>query len=363
MISKELEALAGYRSSHFLVMARLRANFPRAVAAIVAVSLLSGCARNQLGIENAGMVQRATSAAATGAEAFLDRVDQVREETTIALVVADPACGQIAPEVRTQPDLRSDAPDLGALCVKTPRPDSARRLSTAALTPELEPTLRLAQALGAYGATLANAVEDREEEDPAAPLLDALTLAKAAQTTLAGAGSGPVPAQNDPRVKAAADLVNFVGGLIKEASTVKRLRAAIAEQPDIVPAIVDPLERQIQGWERARRGDAGLRLVAAGFVSSRVIERTPPASGADRRAALTSFYATRDALAAEARFAPAVLQALHAVRETDADLRRLLSPGGRLTKSERRRVARLNRERLVAAFTRVAALATAIRGA
>lgn len=336
----------------------------RAAAALLPLWLATaGCGINQLRVEHAQAVADSTAAAGDGAQAFLAQVDAARVHTSIALAVADPACARAHPAIRALPDFATPGPPSGALCVARPLPDDPRTLSTAPLGPDLLPTLRLAQALGAYGAGLAAIVEDRNPDPPSRDFVDALTIARAVQTTLTGSARPPVPAPDDPRVQAAAKLIDFLGGLEREAATVRKLRAYVLAHPDAITAVLSPLERQIGVWDTARKGDAGLRLIVADWNTQRVMVQAPPATPDERRAALETFFATQDANAAEARLAPALLQALEAVRSADADLRRVLDPKAVLTRAERRRVAALNRERLITAFTDIASLASAIRSA
>ena len=172
-----------------------------------------------------------------------------------------------------------------------------------------------------------------------------------------------MPSATDARVTAAASLVNFLDGLIRESNTVDRLRKALAERPDGVDGIVKPLEQQVRSWERAREGDASLRIAVSGWAAARIVNKRPPTPDDERRNALVAYYATRDAMTAEERFAPALIDALEAVRQADSDFRRVLAPHPQLTRAERRQLRVISRERLVTAFDRIAALASAIRSA
>lgn len=338
-------------------MKLLKAVFPFGLCAALATS---GCAVNQMRVDDAKTVQSAITGAVSGAEAYLHMVDLAREDTTIALVVADPACGTVWPQVRADPDLGPASPAVGGFCAVEPTGDD-RRLSTAPLAPELAPTLRLVQALGAYGAALAAAADEHGGESPTAPLLDALTLARDAQTTLGSRDA--VPSATDVRVTAAVSLVQFFGDLLQESNTVDRLRKTLATKPDGVDGIAKSLEQQLRSWERARQGDASLRIAVSGWATAKIIAKRPPASADEGREALTAYYATRDAMDVEGRLAPALTDALEAVRQADRDLRRVLAPHPQLTQAERRRLRVVSRERLVTAFDRIAALASAIRSA
>lgn len=337
---------------------------PKLIAPILLVAGLSGCALNALRVEDAAKVATATTSATAGARTFLDHVDRAREATNIALGVADPACAQVAPQLRDPPDIGPRAPAIGALCIDPPT-GTVRRLSLLPIAGEIEPTLKLIAAMAAYGDALVDIVEVRHNQSASQPLIDALELARAAQnalTSIAGQPAGPLPPTDDPRVAAAANLVDFLGKLALEAQQVGDLRAFVATHPDGIAPTIEVLKRQIGTWERARSGDAGLRLFVSDAASARVLQTRPLLRAVLRRKALTDFYATRDDNRREALLAPALLLGIDAVAAADADLRRVLTEHPHLTARERAAVGALNRQRIVAGLNHVAALAASLRG-
>ena len=337
----------------------------RRLCSAAAIMMLQGCAADALRVDYAGEVVKATAAADDGARLFLAKVDEGRQTTNIALVVADPACAQLHPVLRAKPDLSPTAPEVGSLCVEHPARDPARQLSLSPIADELVPTLKLVEALAAYSDALATIIA-APKNPPSQALVDALALARAAQeaaVAVAGKTGGPVPASDDPRVVAAAKLIDFIGGLVREADQVKRLRALVAAQPDTPATTIKALRRSIRDWERARSADAGLRLEVLAAVSDRVVQARPPHRPEQRHDALLAFYAEQADLRREALLAPALYAALDALEEADADLRRVLAPDAKFTARERARIAALNRQRILTALGDVAELAKALHGA
>ena len=339
----------------------------RIVASAMLALSVSGCAINALRKEYAGQVALASDAATDGIQKFLDQVDTGRRETNITLASIDPACSSLAPVLRLKPAIGPMAPSVGFLCVdmRQPNAPAGNPISLVRISDDLEPTLKLAASLAAYGDGLAAIVED----DPVAaskPLLDALSLARAAQDAakaiMPSAPDG-VPAADDPRIAAAASLIDFIGGLVREAEQVKQLRAYLAEHPEGVSSILGPLKRQLGSWERARLGDAGLIEIVTDAQIQSILLAHPPASPAERHAALEQYYAYDKHRLDEAKLAPALMALLDAVETADSDLGRVIVDHPNLSRNERIKVATLNRERIIAALKRVADLAKAIRGA
>lgn len=335
----------------------------RKVHVILAALLLCGCATNQLRVDYAGSVADKSDAAIAGARAFLGRVEWGRRQANIDLVAADPACARDRPKLRAQPDLRRDAPKSGFLCTSDANGPGIPLLLTP-IDRELEPTLLLLDALAAYSEGIAR-ILDSNAGDPAQPLLDALALAHAAQSAalaVAGSDQGPIPAADDPRVRAAADLIGFLGELKREADQVKSLRAMITAQPAGIAPLAKSLSRELKTWERARSGDAAIRLAVTTGEAVTVLQADPPATSAARREAMTRFYLRQDTARAEAMIAPALLALVDSVAEADADMRRVLKENPDLNAAERRRVAELNRRRVLAGLNHVTALAQAFKG-
>ena len=337
------------------------------LAPLLGALLLSSCAINALRTEYASRVATASEAAALGAERFLSHVEEARQDTNIALAAADPACAKPAPLLRLKPDIGPRAPGSGFLCVdvKQAKPPAGSAISLLPISDDIEPTLKLAQSLAAYGDALATIVE-KDPVPPSAPLLEALGLARAAQDALKSLvprTPTAVPTTDDPRVAAAASLIDFLGELAREADQVKALRTYLATHPDVPKSVLAPLKRQLGSWERARSGDAGILQIVTTAQTQQVLLSEPPRSDNERRAALEQFYRQDRDRRNELKLAPALFELLGAVEDADADLRRVIVENPKLSKAESRRVAALNRARITTALKRIADLANAIRGA
>ncbi len=327
---------------------------------------LGGCAINKLRNDYASTVSSAAIDAHDGAQHFLGRVEIERQETNIDLAVADPACAQIHSILRNTPDIRVNRPDIGFLCIVGDNNSNrlGYALSSTPITDDLEPTLKLLDALAAYGNGLSSII-DGKHDDAAKPLLDALDLAHAAQDALNAVvpdSPNALPSTSDARVVAAANLINFLGELLQEANDVKKLRSYVLAHPDGVQSIIEPLRRQIGSWERARKGDAGLRLIVVAAEARRTLDLRPLASAQVRRTALEKFYAQQALAHKEAQIEPALIALLDAVVAADADLRRVLKDHPNLSQSERAQVGALNRTRIIIGLGHLTALAKALRG-
>lgn len=331
------------------------------------VLIATACGTNTLRVEYAGNVAAQGKAAAIASRNFLGRVEAARQETNIELIVADPACARSGNLmiVRGRPDL-SRTRASGWLCV----PEGAQvgaadqELSRAPLTEDLRPTLGLIDAVASYAAALTEIV-DAEFSDPAQEITEALETARAFQglfLAVTGAASGPVPAADDSRVTAVTGFVSFLEELNREKTQVRRLRELLAQHPTGAEPIIAQLQSHLRIWEISRAGDVTLRSNLLGTLMANIVRAEPPASAAQRREALVSFYQRQSAAEASAELSPALNNLLLTLLEADRDMRRVLREDPDLTKEEAARVASINRARLLRALERVTALITAFRG-
>lgn len=334
------------------------------VVALLAAALLGGCALNQLRVEKAQDVERPIAVATDHAAVFLDEVERGREAANVDLVAADPICGRAHARLRRNPAATGRL--TGSLCAGPGSTDWATGfpLSLEPITDDMRPVVLELAGLAAYGDGLA-AIVDRRAEDVSAPFLEALALARSAQDAalaLAGRKQGPVPAANDPRVKAVAALVDLLGDLQHEAEQVSDLRAFLAAHPDGARPVLARIRREITGWDRARSGDDDIRLITVTVVTDRAMSAEPPVTADARGAALAAAYARRHEIARASSLAPALLRCLDLVQAADDDLVRVLATRPHLTKAEAAEVSALNRRRITAGLESVAALARAAGG-
>lgn len=329
------------------------------VAAAVALVATSGCATNAIRVEYAGNVAAQGKAATNASREFLARVEQARQEANIELVSADPICGRSPARVRPEPNMAA-APRPGWLCGGA----GGILLNLRAPHDDLQPTFALVESIASYADALTEIV-DADPLDPAQELTDALETARAAQGALVAVlgGTGPVPASDDPRVAAVTGFIGFLGELQDEATTVKKLRKLLAENPQGAEGVVRVLRDQLRTWENSRKADELLRQTVNTALLRSVIEKNPPATPAERREALTSWYSRDATRRASARIQPALDAVLATLGQADQDMRRVLRENPDLKPAERRKIAELNRKRIIRALDLFTSLVTSFRGA
>jgi hypothetical protein len=335
------------------MMAKL--SIVRRLAPLLLVAALGGCAINALRVEYAGNVGAAGQTAAAGARDFLALAEQTRNEANIEIIVADPACGQPGAIFRSNLAVTSKRPRRGDFCrAITPQddPKTVARFSTADPTEDLEPAFGLIDVLLDYTDTLAD-IAAQEPVDAARRVDQTLETASALEdafSALLGRQGGVTPAPDDPRVAAVKSFLGLVLALRKEADQVTQLRAVLADNPNGAKPMINVLKRSLSAWEGSRKNDALLRLGVAKILSKRVLDAVPLSKPAERREALRMEYGARAKGRAEDRFHPAVQNMLAELESADADFRRVIVKDPALTKAERRKLAELTRQRVVAAL-------------
>jgi hypothetical protein len=343
----------------------LRKPFKRRLAAALLFAALSGCATNALRVDYARTVGEQGKETAAASREFLRRVDLARREANIELVAADPACGlDGGAKVRQRPRILAKEA-RGWLCVPPGwRRDDFTLYSLQPLTPELEPTFDLISALASYAEALTEIV-DRKAPDPMKPLLDALATARAVQGTIQAIRNregGPIPAEDDDRVKAVSGFVGLLTELSHEADQVRVIREVLKKHPRGVEAVTAALRADLRDWEESRDADASARLLIIDAIRDRAVQSNPPVSIGDRREAIVAFHNLQDERSAAAKIHPALDAALVELDTADKDLRRIIVENPNLNAKEKARVAELNRQRIVRALQRVTALITSFRG-
>jgi len=325
--------------------------------------VLPGCALNAVRTEYAASVSTQGQAVAEASAQFLDRVDEGRTKISVEMIAADPACAQSPALFRRSPDL--SAVSSGWLCAYpgTSFASNASRLSLQPLAPDLEPTLDLIASLSAFSDALGKIVE-AEVPDAAKPLTDALELARAAEGSLrALAGGKPiVPAIDDGRLTAITGFISFVGKLQGEGGKVKEIRALLSENPKGAELVIDALREHLELFNNEMQADAGLRSGISGALLRRAVDAKPPVSADTRRKAAETYYTLQQTSRSQARLYPALGDALNKLQEADADLRRVIVDNPSLSAKERRRIAEINRQRVIEALNHVTSVITAFRG-
>jgi hypothetical protein len=334
------------------------------IAPLLLLTGLSGCAINALRVEYAGNVGAAGQAAADGARTFLALAGQTRDEANIEIIVADPACAQ--PGAIFRPDLTvvSATPRTGDFCKQiTPQDDSNRvtRFSTLDPTEDLASALDLIEVLIGYTDTLAD-IAAEEPIDATRRIDQTLETASALEdafNALLSRQGGVTPAPNDPRVIAVKDFLSLVLALQKEADQVVQLRAVLAKNPNGAKPMIGALKRSLSAWEGSRKNDVLLRSGVTKILTKRVLDAVPPSKPAERREALRTEYSARAKARAEDRFHPSVIRMLSELESADADFRRVIVKDPALTQAERRKLAEITRQRVIAALQTFTALVKA----
>jgi hypothetical protein len=338
---------------------------PRYIPVVFGALLMTaGCATNALRVEYGQTVVDKGKAATAASRTFINQVDQGREELEIELIAADPLCGRTPNQafVRAQPRSGARAPASGWLCawsatygpysIARGRPDD-----------QINRSIELIDAITAYTAALSE-VLDEEVADPAVAFSNALATGLAVQNavTAVTGGEGPLPGANDPRVVAVRGFISFVSDLAEEAHRVRGLRAVVSRHPQGAEPLIESLRGDLEDWEDRRKTQAIMmqeindRLVAAAL-------RGTPMTVAQRREVLRANYDRAAKNRAGALLRPALIQLLDAFQKADRDFRRIIVEDPELNDRENRRIAELNRQRIVEGLERVTALITAFRGA
>jgi len=337
----------------------------RRLILFLALAVTAGCATNALRVEYAGVVATKGKAAAASARAFLDRVEAGRQDLDIDLVSSDPGCARqgMVSRVRAVSASGHAVGTTGWFCV--PRGWRERSddiiLSRQPIGDKLKPTLALIDSLSSYSEALAQIVAE-PSEDASSPINDAIATARAFQDLIVATGavtSGPL---TDDRVKAVSEFVTFLGELRREAGQVRELRELMTRHPNGAHSTIEALRDAVGDWESVRNAEDGTRTAVNDLLLNAIVNRRPPVTVAARRDALRANYDRRAAGEAGRLLAPALNDLLTALDEADANLRRVLVENPNLNARERRRVAELNRVRIVRALERVTALITAFRG-
>jgi hypothetical protein len=325
--------------------------------------IVSACATNALRVEYAGNVAAQGKAAGLAARTFLGNVDLARQDLAIDLISADPACGRPgnAAVVRHAPNLASNHPQSGWICVSHSDSPGPGNLQLGPIADALEPTLVLIDALVSYSDALAEIVAPNPIP-PEQEINDALGLASSMQglwQALSGTQTGPL---TEERQGAISGFITMMEELKRERDQVRHLREVIRRHPDGAQPLIRELREDLLIWETSRKGDAAVRNIVVASLARDVLDRTPPVSIGDRRQALSSFYSRRRAANEANALHPALDAVLVSLDQADRDLRRVLVENPNLTREERARVSEIARRRITRALQRLTALITAFGG-
>lgn len=333
--------------------------------AMIAPVTLSSCAMNPLRIETARDVAGSAQVAVAATRSYLDTVEEARLRASLDVIGLDPNCVAGAymlrnPKLTQVRDPRT--PPRGWLCSATKRPDTNPvPLAVGPITPELEPTLALVEALGSYADAITKIV-DQKDPDPGKDLTDAFRLARAAEDLLRVGigGTAVLPAADDQRLAAVTGFINLIALLDRERDQVEKLR--ILTQEKETGALITAMRDHLANWELSRKTNANLSYVIAGLMYGRSSQIDPPLPAATRRDYADAYFAASEPLISSAKLQPALDRSLAEVADADVELRDTLASNPRLTDKQKQRLSELTRERLITVFNSLTKLLTAAKG-
>lgn len=309
---------------------------------------LAGCAVNALRIEGAQAVGKASKDFTTSAVKALDDAKAQHVKAGAMLVASDPSC-EALPRInmyeRTDPRVT-----LAPLCAdgRTPRP--GHEIVTLDLRPipeeSLKPTILLIGAVGDYGAALAK-VADEPGTDIAAELTALAAKATEASTLANALFKLDIPSADkalaSEQAKSALALIAFANALAEEQAKVDEIRRIVAERGAVVEAQIPELRAQLARWMNIwAQGDA--QIQQSSLERAYRTERSK-ADFEQRLAMVEAINASRATVASYPGRLDGLNKGLDVFAKAQADLRRLLA--GKLNTKEKKRVARLNQQRML----------------
>ena len=339
----------------------------RRTFSIVALALmLNGCALNALRVEIAGSVAAQAKTATAAAQAYLGTVQDARQASNSDLIGIDGQCAPDRAYVRIKPDyaaFRAGGDVSGWLCAREASAETfPTPLDLAPIDRDLDPDFALINALGAYGDAITGILADKSG-DPTPDILGALALAQSGEKLIdAVTGAKPIiPGADDPRTKAATDLITLLGQLANEQHQVNRLKLLTASPGSAT--LIHTLRDHLANWELGRRTDNNMRLIVAKIMFAQIMAGNPAPGPSARQQALADYYARNRQTYATASLGAAIDATLAEFAATDQHLRDVLRDHPKLSAKDRAEIGRITRQRLTAAFNSLASLILAFKGA
>ncbi len=321
----------------------------RCVSILLAATLLSGCATNQLRIERAGAVVQEGQPLVTASKALIADIAATSRDASIELALADPLCDW--PEIR----IATGTP-AASLCDPA---SSSHTTFTRINAGAFAPTVTLIGALSAYVAAV-DAVASGATTDERFNL----AAARAQLESVAGAvGVNPIAKLSEDQQKALDGLVALIDTLSREAEQARQLQAIEANTPGL-RAVTTALRRDLANWANLALVSelASLQSVQTlRWQRDRMLRLQPERRGVRRellgddarRALLRQRLETENRLAA-ARALPATLAQAVTDFETAHDSYVNALQNKALTPENRARLTELTRERLRQSLTLLA---------
>jgi hypothetical protein len=334
-----------------------------------ALLLLSGCGYNQIRLDRAGVVSEAGTHAVDTTRSFIRQVRQARDDANIALVASDESCAWgesiiLYGSGRAQPKPPARAPfclprgqaldeNLGDVEIKL------APVSTSAIRPSIEAI----DAIAAYIEAV-NEILERDEPDVSGRLSDAYEKALTAQANIAaitGDDLKIIPQLKEEQLSAITGLIDLIVELQTEERKVSELRALVRDQNEKLGVVIGQLQGAVTVWGNSSlTGD--LQLSNAAYVAlGRQLAADPPVyRGFDaRRAILIRIVESRRHAEAGKNLSAAVNLTLGELAKAQNGLVDAFSKSPRWTEAERKKAAKINRERALGALRTLASFVTA----
>lgn len=332
--------------SAILVSPRIRTVL--AISSVAAIAL-SGCAANQLRLEGASAVSSASTAVVELSRSSLAHARERRVRANAVLIASDPSCFPTTTVYIRVPHQGPQGRLCAASAVKEPGVDLIALDMRPISETSLQPTLALTAALADYSAALTKIVTE-PNPDISKELSSIAEKAGEAKSIADGLLGTQLPDAAKPlatdQAKVALDLLQMVATLSAEAEKVRALRNLVTKNDPEVARISAELSEQVTDWL------AFSAAPDARLTTNRLQAYYRKSSGTltfDQRLAFVELINTaradEDALTARAS---AIQAAIKLLGDARVNLARRLQ--GRITEAEKREIARLEQERVLAAL-------------
>lgn len=322
---------------------------------------LAGCGANALRLEIAGKVSSSSTAVVEQANAAIDRARKSRIDANSALIASDPSC---SPGTETLP-IYSPAADykpsnpVPPLCAvpvagggfQQWKGYRVRSISVAPIPEDaLKPTVQLIGAIADYQGALAKILAEPKAnvQTELEGIIAKATTAKALAEGVTGATLPALPDLKSKQATSAIALIQFVTDLVQEARKTEDVRRLVVERGPRVMAILPQLREQLQLWNGIVHG-IDLATQTNSLLRAYEQEKVLPGSSFDQRRAMVirvnAALADETSLLAKKAALDKVLSEFEAVHASLVD-----ALNGKYTQEMRKRIAKLNEERLLSAL-------------
>lgn len=322
---------------------------------------VAGCGANAVRIETAGKVSSSATAVVEQSSAAIARARAARVAANSALVASDASCSPgsdtlwiYVPNAQFNP--AAPPPPLCAIPASAggfvQRPGYNVVSISVAPIPEdaIKPTLALIGAVADYQGALAKILAEpkADVQKELEAIAGKASTAKALAEGLTGVVLPGLPDLKSKQATSAIALLQFVDDLMREARKASDVRRLVRTRGPQVMAIVPQLRDQLQLWHGIVQA-TDLATQTNSLLRAYEQEKRLPASSFDQRRA---FVERINAALADERGLPAKQAALNKVLDEFTAVHQSLVDAldGKYTPEMRRRIAKLNEERLLSAL-------------